>query len=328
MKHQIDLDVSEKAYNEADDHIKQTLPDLINAIFGLIPRLGQSMIVIQNNMLAHYYTSLHEYCQSYGYPIPSPEWKQVESEYDDVFVRVKQHTETISTLQQGRAVKQPFHSRPDNLQTRTVNHAANGNARRSDTNLGGAVGKLPPPVPTQRQQQHQSLAPPSVDFGSKPTRVTSASSFASRPSPPGSVASFHTAKDYAPSVTSAAASRVSSQITSPNLSRVTTSPQVRTAASVAGSQVSNSTFSSAAAAAAVASKKKPPPPPPKRKPSDIGAVYVIAQYDFDGEGEGDLRFREGDKIKIVKRTESENDWWEGECRGMRGTFPANYCKAA
>jgi len=39
-----------------------------------------------------------------------------------------------------------------------------------------------------------------------------------------------------------------------------------------------------------------------------------------------LRFREGDRIKVVKKTDSEHDWWEGELEGVRGSFPANYCK--
>lgn len=74
-----------------------------------------------------------------------------------------------------------------------------------------------------------------------------------------------------------------------------------------------------------AGKKKPPPPPPKKIGSFQGE-YVTAMYDFDSHTQGDLAFREGDRIKVVKKTNSSQDWWEGELRGVKGSFPANYCK--
>jgi SH3 domain len=55
-------------------------------------------------------------------------------------------------------------------------------------------------------------------------------------------------------------------------------------------------------------------------------LVVTALYDFGGQGEGDLVFKEGDRIKVIKKTESTDDWWQGELRGVRGSFPANYCQ--
>lgn len=83
----------------------------------------------------------------------------------------------------------------------------------------------------------------------------------------------------------------------------------------------------ASSAASIAAGKKKPPPPPAPKPKRLGSQqdqYVIAIYDYDAQGAGDLGFREGDRIKVVKKTGSQDDWWEGECRGMFGSFPANY----
>ena len=78
-------------------------------------------------------------------------------------------------------------------------------------------------------------------------------------------------------------------------------------------------------------KKKPPPPPPKKR-FDSGqppAEYVVALYDFASQQPGDLGFREGDRIKIIKKEGDASDsWWQGEVRGQRGSFPANYCQAA
>jgi hypothetical protein len=319
MKHQIDLEVSEKvsfalctlclsfmnpqAFHAADEAMRANLPGLIQAIYALAPRLVHALCMVQNTLLGHYYTALHDFCQQYGYLIPTPEWRQVQAEFDDVFGTAKRDTESISTLQRGKAVNQAFYSRSDSQQTRTVSHRNGLTPVRSN-------GRLPPPVPTQGM----SVTPPPLDLSTRPARTVSNTSYG-RPSPPPSTASFHTAAtDYfvPPGSAGATTRRTSSQPASPYLG---------SGGSVASAAVS--------AAASIASKKKPPPPPPpKRKTSAQQQDYVIAQYDFAGEGVGDLSFREGDKILVVQRTVSQNDWWEGECRGMRGSFPANYCKAA
>ena len=75
-----------------------------------------------------------------------------------------------------------------------------------------------------------------------------------------------------------------------------------------------------------AKKKPPPPPPPKRIPSTKPDEWVVAQYAFTGQAQGDLSFQEGDRIKIIKKTNSDQDWWVGELAGAKGNFPANYCK--
>lgn len=77
---------------------------------------------------------------------------------------------------------------------------------------------------------------------------------------------------------------------------------------------------------AIAAKKKPPPPPPPKKVGSFHGEFVTAMYDFDSQGDGDLSFREGDRIRVIKKTNSSQDWWEGELRGYRGSFPANYVK--
>ncbi|RPB24338.1 hypothetical protein L211DRAFT_193221 [Terfezia boudieri ATCC MYA-4762] len=54
------------------------------------------------------------------------------------------------------------------------------------------------------------------------------------------------------------------------------------------------------------------------------SVYVTALYTFQGQAAGDLSFKEGDKIKVTRKTDSVDDWWEGELDGRKGEFPANY----
>lgn len=49
--------------------------------------------------------------------------------------------------------------------------------------------------------------------------------------------------------------------------------------------------------------------------------YVVALYDFEAQADGDLSFKSGDRIEIVERTESAEDWWTGRLNGQQGVFP-------
>jgi amphiphysin len=91
--------------------------------------------------------------------------------------------------------------------------------------------------------------------------------------------------------------------------------------SYAGSRTSSSSSINSEAA----KKKKPPPPPPPKPSISPKPEFVTAKYDFAGENQGDLAFKTGDRIKIIKKTGSMEDWWEGELSGSRGMFPRNYC---
>lgn len=55
-----------------------------------------------------------------------------------------------------------------------------------------------------------------------------------------------------------------------------------------------------------------------------GAPKAVALYTFKGEQSGDLPFRKGDVITILKKSESQDDWWTGRNNGQEGIFPANY----
>lgn len=74
-----------------------------------------------------------------------------------------------------------------------------------------------------------------------------------------------------------------------------------------------------------APKAKPPPPiAPKPKfgaAKATGANQAVAKFTFEGEQSGDLSFKKGDIITILKRTDNETDWWTGKCAGREGIFP-------
>lgn len=51
---------------------------------------------------------------------------------------------------------------------------------------------------------------------------------------------------------------------------------------------------------------------------------AVALFTFETQQAGDLGFRKGDIITIVKRSNSRDDWWTGRKAGAQGIFPANY----
>ncbi|KAH8722084.1 hypothetical protein BGZ61DRAFT_492474 [Ilyonectria robusta] len=53
---------------------------------------------------------------------------------------------------------------------------------------------------------------------------------------------------------------------------------------------------------------------------------AVAVYNFDADQAGDLGFKKGEVITILKRTDSENDWWTGQIGSRQGIFPSNYVK--
>lgn len=253
----------------------------------------------QNAMLAQYYTVLHNYCQDEKFPSPPPPMDDIISVWSTDFKTVQHELETgIDCIAKGKAVRQPM-KMEDQVHggSMTGLNVRNGFAQRR------ASGQLAPQRPPSRSP---SIGPPSPTLSAKPK-------IGSLPSP-------------SPSAMLSTLATNSSAVTTPSPTAYHT-PQAYSPAAPRtdyfqhSRQASSSSFTSAAAA-----KKKPPPPPPtKRIPSSQGS-WVTALYDFDGQGSGDLVFKEGDKIKVTKKTASTDDWWEGELKGVHGSFPANYCQ--
>ncbi|KAJ2886933.1 BAR adaptor protein Hob1 [Coemansia asiatica] len=57
---------------------------------------------------------------------------------------------------------------------------------------------------------------------------------------------------------------------------------------------------------------------------NTGVQHVEALYDYTAQADGDLTFKEGDRIELVKRTEAKDDWWTGRLNGVVGVFPGTY----
>ncbi|KTW29421.1 hypothetical protein T552_01372 [Pneumocystis carinii B80] len=70
--------------------------------------------------------------------------------------------------------------------------------------------------------------------------------------------------------------------------------------------------------------KKIPPPLPCKPTLLKGKECAVALYDYEAQMEGDLSFKAGDRIEIIKKTDKKNDWWTGRLNGVEGVFPGNY----
>ncbi|KAL1960343.1 hypothetical protein VTO42DRAFT_8303 [Malbranchea cinnamomea] len=64
-----------------------------------------------------------------------------------------------------------------------------------------------------------------------------------------------------------------------------------------------------------------------QKPN-LGKDQAIALYTFEAEQEGDLGFKKGEIITILKRTDKKEDWWTGRIGDREGIFPSNYVDAS
>ncbi|KAI1175237.1 hypothetical protein F4777DRAFT_341575 [Nemania sp. FL0916] len=53
---------------------------------------------------------------------------------------------------------------------------------------------------------------------------------------------------------------------------------------------------------------------------------AVALFTFEADQPGDLGFKKGEIITVLKKTESDNDWWTGMIGSRHGVFPSNYVK--
>jgi Variant SH3 domain len=293
-KAESDLARATEEYNAADENLRHTLPRLIMVVFSLLPHLLANQIQIQNTLLAHYYTMLHNYCSDENFPNPSPPMDEVIRTWDDHFKSVQREAESIAILANGKAVRMPMKLEDSNGALNGFNRRPSGQSSLSRVPSTSPARALPPPSPQpDTKSKIASIPSPSTTLLlSSPQEMAVAS-----PAP----SDYHTPLAFSPAA--------------PRPDYFSRDRQCSNTS--AASSYSN-------LSAAIAGKKKPPPPPPRIPSSQ--AMFVTALYDFGGQGDGDLVFREGDRIRVIKKTESTDDWWQGELRGVRGSFPANYCE--
>lgn len=304
---------SSQEFQIADDHLSGSLPPLCESIFNLVPLLLAALVNTENRLFGMYYTVLHNYCQENEFPSPPPAMDEVVADWTAAFQPAQADAEAFHTMLNGKAIRMPMSSgmeasstsgpRPSGL--RRITTWGSSKEKQSDSEA--------PPPRTARIGSSTSLAlsNPSSDRSEQLSRQSSRSTL-------GHATDFTTA--------------TMGQQT-PGSSRITPgyTPSREKSDYFGHQSLQNgsgtSTPMSTASNGAIA-KKKPPPPPPPKKRIQAPVEYVIAEHTYAGGQPGDLSFNEGDRIKITKKTGTMQDWWEGEVNGMKGNFPANYCRMA
>ncbi|GIJ85694.1 hypothetical protein Asppvi_004556 [Aspergillus pseudoviridinutans] len=353
-KAETDLVKATEEYHAADEHLRKCLPPLINAAFSLLPQLLATQIEIQNTMLANYYTVVHNYCEGEHFPSPAPPMEEIIAQWERDLHPIQQEIEALGCLANGKVVRMSQapedhgNGNGNGLSSRLTNglnfrRRSSGQGAGAGTGTSHPVPPLPPSGPSpcrdhdrerererERERTSNSRVPPAPtpNFETKPLPV-----YETKPrlndltpsslSPNLAVPSAH----LSPSATPHSDSHLpvpGSEYAQTPLSGLSPSSRSDYFSLNSRKASSGSTVSSPGFAAAAAAKKKPPPPPPPRAGSSNGALYVTALYDFAGQSAGDLAFREGDRIRVLQKTKSTDDWWEGELRGVKGSFPANY----
>ncbi|RKF72833.1 Regulator of cytoskeleton and endocytosis [Golovinomyces cichoracearum] len=273
----------------ADDHLREILPPIISAALSVLPHLTEAQIMVQTSLLAHSYTALHNYLEEVGL--------QSMTSIEEILVLwskdsnpIQKKVEAIDCIARGKFNHQPttYH-----LKGSTIIRHNPGNDTQNRRLSGNAT--------VSSQHSIPMLETASLHISSSKSQRTS-------PISPTSSQERGTALPPPKYASRENSSQLSSKSNNYTHSPIATNVD----------HIQRST---------VGKKRPPPPPPPKRKASQKPDFYVTALYSFEGQNEGDLSFQEGDVIKVVKKTASSDDWWEGTLRGIQGSFPANYCKS-
>lgn len=334
--------------------------------------------MVQNRILALYYTVLHQYCEDNDFPSPPPPMEEVIARWAADFRPAQRDVESVPCIARGKAVHQPMSLGSDDgvgpglRKTSTSGSTGRSSMeppRRKSSGLipnggsGAVVRRVPsmnslaPPTPHDAPPSPQNPSPRGSQTGFRtpshanqsasnllmPTSFTQATVLGGGPvvhpslqspgsgahSPGGSSLHRSPSSDYFPRGGEGNGHPLSRPLTASS----TASYSNNNGNGNNGNHYYNGGVSPSASSSALALQKKkpPPPPPPKRIPSAPRPPdeYVVAQYPFAGQGAGDLSFSAGDRIRVVKRTATDQDWWEGElvgAPGRRGQFPANYTK--
>lgn len=296
----------------------------MNAVLSLVPYLLAIQIELQYTLVAQLYTTLHGYCQQHGLPSPAPPMEVVVSTFENEFTPLRHELESsINLIANGKVVHQPMtvvdkkQGSVTGLGLRNTFAQRRASSQSSASKPGGSSQIMDDAAVVEGAEEEEE-APPI-----KPPR-------------PGSNAMSPLGQGRIPSNRPSNVG-MSLPVGSPqgNGSSSASTPFLTPMGSGYGpSRASPGTDyfsherkpSGSSIASSIAAKKKPPPPVPAKRLPSAQSQFVTALFPFAGQNAGDLSFGEGDRIKVLKKTDSTDDWWEGEIRGMTGSFPANYVK--
>lgn len=353
--HENNLAQAQIDYQTADEQVKQTFPPVTDAVLQLLPFLLTNMVMLQTTLIGQVYTVLDGYTKKFRFPNPPPGDAEIVDVWQREFEGFRGELEQgISVIAQGKAVGRPMQL-PEETEGSTltglglrnkagglvqkgrssIQQSGSGGTGSSGGGGGGLGGMLHRPTLGNRSSSQHSSPQQALTYPTSQIADTEDEPAPAQPPRPSATPAIPQSSKPRPFP--------SSSLQTPDAPPPPYEPSNGTAPippyptdtkRPPTSRTPSSTLSPAALALAqtsiAAKKKKPAPPvPAKRLPSSSSnpdnAHYVTALYDFDAQKEGDLGFREGERIKIVWRSGVVEDWWEGECGpGRRGVFPGNY----
>ena len=360
--HEANLAQAQISYQTADDHVRQTIPPVSEAVTSLLPHLLANQVMLQTTLVGQLYTVLDAYSKTFGFPNPAPPNTEIVTVWDSEFTSIRKELESgISTVATGKAVHLAMTLPPEKDKStvtglgirnkvmkrgdgkQSILPQRPGAASNQDSQLVVHQGSeepapLRPPRPggTLSANAHSpSMRSPSMPMPSPSVNMASKPRIASSPMPPSN--GMYDQQPPPPYPTSLSPGYPTDQ----SMGGATPPSRYQTPVNGAPSPIptptshggvdyfgnrrpSQASSIASSAASIAAGKKKPPPPVPSKRMPSQPTQYVTALFDFEGQSAGDLAFREGDRIKVVKKTDSTDDWWDGELRGRVGTFPANY----
>jgi amphiphysin len=360
--HEANLAQAQISYQTADDQVKQTFPPVNEAILSLLPYILANQVMLQTTLVGQLYTVLDAYTRRFGFANPAPANTEILSAWDGEFSALRRELESgIAIIANGKTVHQSMNLPDKDKSTMTGLGIRNKVMNRKDSNqplpakpaTGGRISSTSLP----QQPEAEEMAPPkpprpggiaspsipsmaaapvpmpspSINYGSKPKISASPSNGVyGHQQPPPPYGQIPTA--LTPGYPNQGSDYASGGATPPSRYQTPANDHspLPSAASNAGfdyfgqRRASQASSIASSAASIAAAKKKPPPPVPTKRIPSQPVQYVTALFDFEGQNSGDLAFREGDRIKVVKKTGSTDDWWDGELAGRVGAFPANY----
>ncbi|RVD81311.1 uncharacterized protein DFL_009178 [Arthrobotrys flagrans] len=338
------LEESTAKYQTLDNHIRVTVPPILDAIGVYIPYVLHALTEITTDFVGIQYRFINDFAVRHSLV----KYDAVEEEWKQDFMPIKEHAEQFKLLQNGKAVHKPMemkYSSPGSPVLEKKGFLSRRQSSKTEEDIGHPIHRVRTSDPPPSYSQSNQLDPP----GGRPmSRQHSAGSglglgIEGKAAPPRPISRKSSSSIWGKDKPSDGSIRPTVQKIQSSTSvksfqpeaAATTTPPTSTYGTNGMKLTSKqSSASLASAAAAVAAKKKAPPPPvplkskPAPKPRD---VYVVALYSFQPQSKGDLELREGDRVKVVQKTESVEDWWEGEItesdgKTRKGFFPANYCQ--